>query len=126
MTRPIRRLFVPLVVLAGILALSGTAEARPGSPGGGGAKPPKTTTTGPTCGGVTVTKPDGSAWKCTFTDEFNGTALDTSKWVVQTTAASGFHNGPECFVNSPNNISEANGVLSLTARREAAPFTCAD
>lgn len=32
----------------------------------------------------------------------------------------------ECFVNSPNNISVANGVLNLTVRQEAAPFTCVD
>ena len=121
MNRSLRRLLVPLVLITGLLALSGTAEARPGS---AGSKPPRTTSSGPTCGGVTVTKPDGSAWKCTFTDEFNGTSLDTSKWVVQTTAASGFNVGGECFVNSANNISEANGVLSLTVRKEAAPFTC--
>jgi beta-glucanase (GH16 family) len=41
-----------------------------------------------------------------------------------TTAASGFHSGPECFVDSPNNVSVANGVLTLTVRKEAAPFTC--
>jgi beta-glucanase (GH16 family) len=29
-----------------------------------------------------------------------------------------------CFVNTPNNISVANGVLSLTTRKEAVPFTC--
>ncbi len=94
---------------------------------------PTTTTTSPTttttvaggpCG-AQITKADGSAWQCTFADDFNGTTLDTSKWVVQTTAASGFHNGPECFVNTPNNLSVANGTLSLTARKEAAPFTCA-
>jgi beta-glucanase (GH16 family) len=32
--------------------------------------------------------------------------------------------GGACFVNSPNNISEGNGVLTLTTRKEAAPFTC--
>ena len=42
-----------------------------------------------------------------------------------TTAASGFHSGPECFVDSPNNTSVANGVLTLTVRKEATPFTCA-
>ena len=41
------------------------------------------------------------------------------------TASSGFHSGTECFVNSPNNVSVGGGVLSLTVRKEAAPFTCA-
>jgi beta-glucanase (GH16 family) len=89
---------------------------------------PTTTTTAPpvdgTCGGTALLKADGSAWQCSFDDEFNGTSLDTSKWMVQTTAASGFHSGPECFVNTPNNISESGGNLNLTVRKEASKFTC--
>ena len=82
------------------------------------------TLTDPTCGGTTVLKPDGTAWQCTFDDEFSGTALDTTNWATQVTASSGYHSGAECFVNSPNNVSVANGVLSLTVRKEDAPFTC--
>lgn len=62
---------------------------------------------------------------CTFDDEFDGTVVDPTKWTVQTTAASGYHSGPECFVNSANNVAVADGVLSLTVRKESAPFTCA-
>jgi beta-glucanase (GH16 family) len=40
------------------------------------------------------------------------------------TAKGGYHNGPECYVDSPNNISESNGTLNLTARKEAASFYC--
>jgi beta-glucanase (GH16 family) len=69
-------------------------------------------------------KPDGSAWVCTFDDEFAGTALDRSQWTVQTTAASAFHSGAECFVDRPENVSVSDGTLKLTARKEAAPFTC--
>jgi beta-glucanase (GH16 family) len=78
----------------------------------------------PSCGSG-ITKADGSPWQCTFADDFDGSSLDTSKWVVQTTAASGYHSGPECFVNTPNNVSISDGALSLTVRKEAAPFTCA-
>ena len=74
-----------------------------------------------------IPKTDGGYWECSFEDEFNGTTLDTSKWVPQQTASSGYTNGlTACFVDSPTNISVADGSLTLTARMEAAPFTCAD
>jgi beta-glucanase (GH16 family) len=76
------------------------------------------------CGGEAPVKADGTSWICTFDDEFAGTSLDTSKWTVQTTAASGFHSGIECFVDDPGNVAVSNGTLKLTARRAAAPFTC--
>ena len=70
---------------------------------------------------------DGTTWVCTFDSEFTGTSLDTSQWVPMETATSGYTSGlVACFVNSPNNISVGNGYLSLTARKEAAPFTCHD
>ncbi len=81
-------------------------------------------TTAPSCGGVTIPKSTGGTWQCTFDDEFDGSSLDSTKWVAQTTAQSGFVNGPECYVNTPNNIAVGGGYLSLTARKEAAPFKC--
>ena len=70
---------------------------------------------------------DGTTWVCTFDPEFTGTSFDTSQWVPVETATSGYTSGlVACFVNSANNISVGNGYLSLTARKEAAPFTCQD
>lgn len=76
------------------------------------------------CGSRVLRKADGTRWVCTFDDEFGGTALDRSKWFVQTTAASGFHSGDECFVDSPNNVAVSRGTLRLTVRKASAPFTC--
>jgi beta-glucanase (GH16 family) len=76
------------------------------------------------CGGRWLAKPGGGVWSCSFDDEFNGSALDTSKWVPQQTALSGFHSGAECFVNDPSNISESGGTLNLTVHATAAPFSC--
>ncbi len=45
---------------------------------------------------------------------------------MQETATSGYRNGPECYVDSPNNVSVSGGYLNLTARKEAAAFTCQD
>jgi beta-glucanase (GH16 family) len=87
--------------------------------------PTTTTTAAPSSVCASLAKADGSTWQCTFDDEFNSSSLDTGKWVVQTTGASGFHSGAECFVNTPNNVSVGGGALSLTVRKEAAPFTCA-
>src|SRR3954471_6768836 len=78
----------------------------------------------PTCGGTSLVKPDGSPWVCSFDDEFDGTSLDRSKWLVQQTATSGYHTGAECYVDSVNNVAVGNGTLRLTVRKESVPFTC--
>ncbi len=78
----------------------------------------------PNCGAA-VSKPNGTAWVCRFADEFNGSAIDGTKWVAQRTALSGLSGGEaDCWVDSPNNISVASGTLRLTSRKEAAPFMC--
>lgn len=73
--------------------------------------------------GAPVAKATGGAWRCTFADDFDGDHLDPRRWIVQKTADSGFRNGPECY-GSPANVAVADGILRLTARREAAPFVC--
>ena len=78
---------------------------------------------GPSCGGK-IYKANGTAWKCTFADDFNSGALDLTKWSAQQTAITGMHVGPECLVNSTNNVYVSNGSLHLKTRKEAAPFTC--
>jgi len=87
------------------------------------------TVASPTCGGTTLAKPGGGVWQCTFDDEFTASTLDPSEWTPQLTAHSDYTNGPAgsaaCYVDSPRNISVSGGYLRLTARAEAAPFTCA-
>ena len=79
----------------------------------------------PVCGAdPTPVKADGTPYTCSFDDEFDGTSLDTDKWMVLTTAKNGVKAGTGCFVNAPDNIGESDGSLHLTVRREAAPFVC--
>src|SRR5688500_14860248 len=52
-------------------------DRRDGGDGGAAAGP---------CGGETPAKDDGGTWACTWSDEFDGGALDDSKWTVVTDA----------------------------------------
>ncbi|MET3960591.1 beta-glucanase (GH16 family) [Marmoricola sp. OAE513] len=83
-----------------------------------------TATTGPSCGTVVITKADGSPWTCTFADEFTGTKLDTTKWVPQLTATSGFDQGGVCYTDSSTNLAVTQGALKLTLKRASWATTC--
>jgi beta-glucanase (GH16 family) len=113
-TRTIRK----ALALAAAAALIVVATA----PANGVAKRPAKQP-GPSCG-AKIYKSNGTAWRCTFADDFNNGVLDGTKWSAQQTAITGMHVGPECLVNSPNNVYVSNGRLHLTTRKEAAPFTC--
>jgi beta-glucanase (GH16 family) len=126
---PLRRTLLGTVVSGLVLgAFVGAAATRAAVPAPRTAVATAATVTAaasaPTCGGVKVHKPTGGYWACSFDEEFSATKLDTTKWTAQQTATSGFHSGPECFVNRPANVSVGSGVLKLTVRKEAAPFTC--
>jgi len=79
---------------------------------------------GGTCGGVALPKPDGTAWSCSFDDEFDGTSLDRTKWSSAGTAETGLSAGGGCFVDTPDTIAVGGGVLRLSVREEPEPFTC--
>lgn len=83
------------------------------------------------CDSTSLKKANGQAWVCTFFDEFNGTSLNRNFWVPQVTLGSGFAttntkdgNARACFLDTPKNIAVSNGLLSLTATKETAPFIC--
>ncbi len=98
------------------------ASAKPGRQNPG--PPSRNNPPPPSCGSTVIYKSDGTAWTCTFGDDFAGASLDTAKWVPMRTTDYGFGKGNVCFVNSVNNIWVADGYLNLTARKEAAPFAC--
>jgi len=117
---------------------AGTTNAANATPAGAkaagtapGAAPTTPTTTGAAaapnpnapCLGTTPLGLAGN-WTCTFDDEFDGTSLDTSKWVPQLTSTSGYLNGATaCYVDNPDTVSVSGGTLNLSVR-QVAPFTC--
>lgn len=79
------------------------------------------------CDGQEPPTADGGAYLCTFSDEFDGTILDRSKWLVAQTAFSGMRSpNNDCFVDDPDNVSVGGGLLRLTAQVEERPFLCLD
>jgi beta-glucanase (GH16 family) len=76
------------------------------------------------CGKRQYRKPGSGYWTCSFADNFNGTTLNTRKWSRITTAESGFHNGPECYLSSGSAVRVKNGMLRLRVARTSTKFLC--
>lgn len=74
--------------------------------------------------GPAVEKADGTAWECTFADDFDGTALDPERWTVVTGHPSGTDAARACQVDDPRNVAVADGALHLTVRPADEPLTC--
>jgi beta-glucanase (GH16 family) len=95
------------------------SEVAPSEPASSDAAPAT-----PDCGGVTVRKADGTSWRCTFDDEFDGTSLDRSVWVPQTNFVTGTPAAHACYRDDPANVSVSGGTLNLTVRKETSPVRC--
>ena len=91
---------------------------------GGGGSPAAAEVASDACGAL-VPKADGSRWTCSFVDDFDGSSLDPSRWIVQQTAVTGFRSGLTCYTASDKNIRVRKGVLELVARAEKGRFACA-
>jgi beta-glucanase (GH16 family) len=78
------------------------------------------------CGSAVRSKPLGlgGSWVCTFGDDFNGTALKTENWQAMNTAATGFSQAGECYVNDPSHIAVGGGMLAITATKLPSPQAC--
>jgi len=57
-------------------------------------------------------------WQLVWSDEFDGDALDRSKWVPEESCWGGGNNERQCYTDRPENISVSDGILRLKARAE--------
>ena len=59
-------------------------------------------------------------WKEVWSDEFNGTSLDTNTWTYEIGNGNwGWGNGEaEYYTDRPENISVSDGYLKITAKKE--------
>lgn len=74
---------------------------------------------------VAASQQHRSAWHLVWSDNFNSTSLDTSKWSVTNASTFGDGNGEvACLMNRSENVFVAHGVLTLRAVREPVPLKC--
>lgn len=57
-------------------------------------------------------------WELVFSDEFDGTTLDTSKWAYEVNCWGGGNEEAQCYVEDPDNVYVKNGKLNIKAIRE--------
>ncbi len=57
-------------------------------------------------------------WQLVWSDEFDGDALDRSKWVPEESCWGGGNNERQCYTDRRENISVSDGILRLKARAE--------
>jgi beta-glucanase (GH16 family) len=59
-------------------------------------------------------------WTLVWSDEFDGTAIDETKWSFDLDCWGGGNEERQCYTARPENASVADGLLRITARRENA------
>jgi beta-glucanase (GH16 family) len=72
-------------------------------------------------GCATAGEPDASgaanSWALVWSDEFDGTAIDRSKWDFDVDCWGGGNNERQCYTDSERNASVKDGALAITARK---------
>lgn len=58
-------------------------------------------------------------WELVWSDEFDGTAIDTSKWSFEKNCMGGGNNELQCYTDRPENAFVADGKLHIVAKKES-------
>ncbi|MGD8175256.1 family 16 glycosylhydrolase [Marinimicrobium sp. ARAG 43.8] len=61
-------------------------------------------------------------WTLVWEDDFEGDAIDSSKWEHEVNCWGGGNNEAQCYTDSSDNSFVADGFLNIVAQREAEPF----
>lgn len=61
---------------------------------------------------------EGAGWELVWADEFEGNALDPTKWTPEVSCWGGGNNERQCYTDRPDNIAVEGGVLLLKAKKE--------
>ena len=64
-------------------------------------------------------QPSDGGWQLVWSDEFDGTALDPTKWKPEKSCWGGGNQERQCYTGRKENIRVADGVLVLIAREES-------
>ncbi|GIX20684.1 MAG: hypothetical protein KatS3mg120_2360 [Erythrobacter sp.] len=78
--------------------------------GGGAAAPPPS--------GAPADPLAAAGWELVWADEFEGDALDRSKWTPEVSCWGGGNGERQCYTDRPENIAVEGGLLLLKARKE--------
>jgi len=62
--------------------------------------------------------PSGKGWNLLWSDEFNGSTLDESKWTAEEACWGGGNNEQQCYTQRTDNVEVVNGLLRLVALEE--------
>lgn len=66
------------------------------------------------------TLPDAEGWDLVWADEFNGEAIDATKWTHEVDCWGGGNDERQCYTTLPTNSNVADGKLSITAQIQQA------
>jgi len=80
------------------------------------------------CGSVPMRNWNNGVWKCVFSDDFDGSALDLTRWTVVKTSDDGFSSGIPpafaCYDYDPRAVSVSGGYLNLSVLKIDDEFLC--
>ncbi|BDX07149.1 hypothetical protein MACH26_26700 [Planctobacterium marinum] len=64
---------------------------------------------------VTAVEQPDSDWTLVWSDEFDGSAIDTNKWTLDVNCDGGGNFEQQCYTDDPSNAFVSNGVLNIVA-----------